>query len=133
MCAGRYEIPALEDALESTDPERIKSLILSFCEVSDQALKYFTKSLLVAVGEDESGQSKREPLKRTHSLVDEKPSPSKLDAAATQNKKNKYTSRYEVCIQCKKHYDTVSNMKTSCVWHPGQLRCFGHIDSVGKL
>jgi hypothetical protein len=37
----------------------------------------------------------------------------------TKRKRGPTQQRYEICVQCGKEYDVLSNNDKACVWHPG--------------
>jgi hypothetical protein len=97
---------ALNTALSTVQPDRLRTIIKNLCLLSPTAEEYIGHILLTP--EDNTKPKKR---KRTVSITD-------IEA----KKKNQVlVPRFAKCIQCNEEYDTTLNSSKACCWHPGKL------------
>jgi hypothetical protein len=97
---------ALNTALSTVQPDRLRTINKNLCLFSPTAEEYIGHILLTP--EDSTKPKKR---KRTVSITD-------IEA----KKKNQIlVPRFAKCVQCNEEYDTTLNSSKACCWHPGKL------------
>jgi hypothetical protein len=91
--------PALLEAINSANIDRIRTILREICTASPQAFQLACDKLLINHAKSSSNSS-------------------------AKKKRDPPQLRYEICQQCEEEYDVLDNVEDACTWHPGNLHSF---------